>query len=156
MPNDLPVEKLGQRLAELRRKAGLTQQELADRLAISRVAVSHLESGITQPSERTVALAAGLFKVEPPQLVADTDYPAARAERLPPVVTRYTEAELVAAVVDELVQLAPSLPRHLARAALEPWRLRVLGLQADAGPGGIERELLRDCRHRIDEALHAD
>ncbi len=154
MPKEIP-EKLGQRIGELRRRAGFTQQELADRLAISRVAVSHLESGITQPSERTVALAAGLFKVEPHELVAHTDYPSARAERLPPVVARYTETELVVAVVDELVRLAPSLERRSARGALEPWRLRIVALQAEA-VSPSEVQLLRECRRRIDEALHAD
>lgn len=154
MPKEIP-EKLGQRIGELRRKAGFTQQELAERLAISRVAVSHLESGITQPSERTVALAAGLFKVEPHELVADTDYPPARAERLPSVVARYTEAEHVVAVVDELLVLAPSLERHTVRSVLDPWRLRIVGLQAEA-VSPHEVELLRQCRRRIDEALHAD
>jgi transcriptional regulator with XRE-family HTH domain len=102
-------ERLGHRVAELRRKHRLTQQQMADRLAISRVAVSHLESGITQPSERTVILIAGLFKVEPWQLVSDTDYPSARAERLPAVVTRYTQAEHLVAIIDALVDTVADL-----------------------------------------------
>jgi transcriptional regulator with XRE-family HTH domain len=86
-------DSLGRRVAALRSKLGWTQQELADRLAVSRVAVSHLEAGMTDPGERTVALLAGLFKVEPHELVADTDYPSAKAERLPVVVARYTQVE---------------------------------------------------------------
>ncbi|MBC8077332.1 MAG: helix-turn-helix transcriptional regulator, partial [Chloroflexales bacterium] len=89
-------EALGRRIARLRADRGLTQHELAERLAISRVAVSHLEAGISTPSERTVTLLAGLFKLEPAALVADTFYPDARAERLPLVACRYTEAELLA------------------------------------------------------------
>ena len=46
-----PGESLGRRIAAHRAKLGLTQQELADRLAISRVAVSHLESGLSDRSE---------------------------------------------------------------------------------------------------------
>jgi hypothetical protein len=46
-----------------------------------------------RPGERTVALLAGLFKVEPAALVAGTAYPAAKAERLPAVVARHTEVE---------------------------------------------------------------
>ena len=87
-------DQLGRRVAHLRSLLGWTQQDLADRLAISRVAVSHLEAGISFPSERTVTLLAGLFKVEPPELVADTSYPFAKAERLPVVTCRYTEVEL--------------------------------------------------------------
>src|SRR3954462_10680327 len=86
-------ESLGRRIADYRAKLGWTQQELADRIGISRVAVSHLEAGMTDPGERTVALLAGVFKVEPHELVADTSYPVAKAERLPVVVPRYTEVE---------------------------------------------------------------
>lgn len=85
--------ELGRRIADHRGKLGWTQQQLADRLAVSRVAVSHLESGMSPPAERTVALLAGLFKVEPHELVAGTDYPEAKAERLPLVVARHTEVE---------------------------------------------------------------
>ena len=85
---------LGRRIARLRGELGWTQQDLADRLAISRVAVSHLESGKSVPSERTVTLLAGVFKLEPVELVADTDYPVAKAERLPVTSARYTEVEL--------------------------------------------------------------
>jgi transcriptional regulator with XRE-family HTH domain len=93
-------ESLGRRIAGLRVQHGWTQQELAERLAISRVAVSHLESGISVPSERTVTLLAGLFKREPDALVAGTSYPNAKAERLPPVACRYTEAELLSRLLD--------------------------------------------------------
>lgn len=86
-------ESIGHRIARLRAERGLTQQQLADRTAVSRVAISHVEAGISMPSERTVTLLAGIFGVEPPELVADTTYPEARAERLPLVAARYTETE---------------------------------------------------------------
>ncbi len=85
---------LGARLAQLRGDLGWTQQDLAERVGISRVAVSHLEAGMSTPGERTIALLAGLFKLEPHELVAGTSYPSAKAERLPVVVCRYTEVEL--------------------------------------------------------------
>ncbi|MEZ5177761.1 MAG: helix-turn-helix transcriptional regulator [Acidimicrobiales bacterium] len=84
---------LGQRIALLRAERGWTQQQLADRLGISRVAVSHLETDLNTPSERTVAILAGLFRLEPHDLVAATSYPAAKADRLPLVVARWTEVE---------------------------------------------------------------
>ena len=58
------------------------------RLGVSRTAVSHTEAGLSIPGERTVALLAGLFGMEPHELVAGTDYPSAKAERLPVVVAR--------------------------------------------------------------------
>src|SRR3954449_10055749 len=74
------TENLGRRIAALRAKTGLTQQELADRLAISRTAVSHMEAGMTVPGERTVVLLAGVFKLEPHELVGGTTYPPAKGE----------------------------------------------------------------------------
>ena len=93
-------EKLGRRLAGHRASLGWTQQELADRIAISRVALSHLEAGMSVPSERTVVLLAGVFKVDPAELVAGTDYPVAKAERLPATTSRYTEVELQLALLE--------------------------------------------------------
>ena len=84
---------LGRRIAVLRAERGWTQQHLADRLGISRVAVSHLETDLNTPSERTVAMLAGLFRMEPHDLVAATSYPVAKSDRLPLVVTRWTEVE---------------------------------------------------------------
>jgi transcriptional regulator with XRE-family HTH domain len=125
--SDAP-EPLGQRIARLRARQGWTQQELAERLAASRVAVSHFEMGLAIPSERTVVLLAGLFGQEPHELVAGTSYPAAKAERLPPVACRYTEVEL---------QLA------LLRRDLE-WAARV-------GDADLRRDVLAEWRQRIDE-----
>lgn len=84
---------LGRRISLLRADRGWTQQRLAERLGISRVAVSHLETDLNTPSERTVAMLAGLFRMEPHDLVAGTSYPAAKSDRLPLVVTRWTEVE---------------------------------------------------------------
>jgi transcriptional regulator with XRE-family HTH domain len=94
-------EALGRRVAALRTGLGWTQQELADRLAVSRVAVSHIEAGLRDPGERTVTLLAGLFKVEPWELVEGTSYPVAKAERLPAVVCRYTEVDLQLRLLEE-------------------------------------------------------
>jgi transcriptional regulator with XRE-family HTH domain len=87
------LEPFGQRIARLRGARGWTQQDLADRIAMSRVAVSHLEAGISVASERTVTLLAGVFRLEPPELVDGSSYPIPKAERLPLVAARYTELE---------------------------------------------------------------
>jgi transcriptional regulator with XRE-family HTH domain len=84
---------LAGRIASLRAQRGWTQQQLADRLGVSRVAVSHLEVGISSPDARTVALLAGVFHLEPHDLVGGTEYPPAKADRLPLVVARHTEVE---------------------------------------------------------------
>ena len=88
------VESIGKRLAYLRQKHGWTQQSLAYRLALSRVAISHMEMDLTIPSERTVTLMAGVFKMSPVELVEGTSYPKAKAERLPISTMTYSKLEL--------------------------------------------------------------
>jgi transcriptional regulator with XRE-family HTH domain len=90
-PVGIEPESFGRRVGKLRAELGWTQAQLAARVAVSRVALSHIESDLTVPSERTVALLAGVFGCEPLELVAGTKYPAAKAERLPPIVARHTE-----------------------------------------------------------------
>ncbi len=133
-----PVPSLGRRIGARRNALGWTQQELAERLGASRAAVSHLEAGLTLPSERTVALLAGMFKCEPWELVAGTDYPDAKAERLPTVVCRYTEVELQL----RLLEADEKAGR------LEGWDAR-LGILAKDAQDRREREAIREARARI-------
>ena len=138
------AENLGRRIARLRGDRGWTQQELSARLAVSRVAVSHMEAGITVPGERTVALLAGLFKLEPHDLVAGTNYPPAKAERLPVVVCRYTEVELQLRLLDAEIERTGSGFEPILAAE---WRRRLTKLLTDT----------HDLRERrlLDEALAA-
>src|SRR3954471_21198352 len=116
-------ESLGQRIARLRGRRGWTQQDLAVRLAASRVAVSHFEMGLALPSERTVVLLAGLFGCEPHELVAETNYPAAKAERLPLVACRYTELELQLALLRrDLEWLARVEDKRIQKNVVAEWR----------------------------------
>lgn len=142
------TERLGRRIAAHRGKLGWTQQELADRLAISRVAVSHLEAGMTAPGERTVALLAGIFKVPPHALVAGTDYPVAKTERLPVVVAHHTDVELQLALLDRDVEWIEHVaPRHAER-VLDEWQAR-LGYLIDESHDRRERESVVDAKRRV-------
>jgi len=87
-------ETIGKRIARLRQELCWTQQSLAERLAISRVAVSHIEMDLTIPGERTITLLAGIFKMTPLRLVEETTYPIEKAERLPQTACCYTALEL--------------------------------------------------------------
>ena len=111
MPENLAPE-LGRRIADLRAKRAWTQADLAGRLGVSRTAVSHTEAGMSIPGERTVALLAGLFGMEPHELVAGTDYPSAKAERLPVVVARYTEVEHQLALLERDAGLGRAAARR--------------------------------------------
>jgi transcriptional regulator with XRE-family HTH domain len=134
-------ETLGARIARLRAARGWTQEQLAERLAASRVAVSHFEMGLALPSERTVVLLAGLFKLEPHELVAGTSYPPAKAERLPAAACRYTEAEHQLALLRCDLGWATRLGGAAQRAVVAEWRLRLAALR-DAADDDGERRLL--------------
>jgi transcriptional regulator with XRE-family HTH domain len=147
-------EVLGRRIADLRTKAGWTQADLAERLAISRVAVSHLEAGMSPPGERTVALLAGLFKVEPHELVAGTDYPAAKADRLPSVANRYTEVELQVALCEaDLRWIERGDGSLYGDQVLAQWDVTLRRLARDAHPH--DAELVDGCRQRVRRRLRS-
>jgi transcriptional regulator with XRE-family HTH domain len=142
-PHD-PPESLGARIARLRGRRGWTQEQLAARLAASRVAVSHFEMGLALPSERTVVLLAGLFKLEPHELVAGTSYPAAKAERLPSVACRYSEVELQIELLRRDLAWAERLADRPARDQVAgEWRARVARMLEDVYDEG-ERTLLAE------------
>jgi transcriptional regulator with XRE-family HTH domain len=149
----VPAETLGQRIARLRTQAHWTQQELADRVAISRVAVSHLEMGISVPSERTVALLAGAFHQEPAELVDGTGYPAAKAERLPLVAARYTEVELQVSLMRRDLEWGDRLADATRKPALaaqlrQTWLCR-LGALSTSVADPRERRLLAEARTEL-------
>jgi transcriptional regulator with XRE-family HTH domain len=134
------TEILGRRIADLRSKLGWTQQELAERIGVSRVALSHVEAGMSDPGERTVTLLAGVFKVDPHELVAGTNYPPAKADRLPLVTARYTEVEL------QLVLLERDLERGEVDAVV--WDAR-LGALLESVHDPRERSLVEGARRRL-------
>jgi transcriptional regulator with XRE-family HTH domain len=140
------TERLGVRVAKQRAELGWTQAELAERVGISRVALSHIESGVSVPSERTVTLLAGLFRREPFELVAGTDYPIAKAERLPLVAARYTEVDHQLALLD--AQLAVATDPGVVRALRDEWLPRLTALlPAAADPR--DRARLRHALDRV-------
>jgi hypothetical protein len=121
---------------------------------MSRVALSHVEANLSVPSERTVTLLAGVFALEPPELAAATDYPPAKADRLPLVTARHTEVEhqlaVLAAildVIDVIDGVPPPERERLARDVRHEWRdrlRRMLDRTADADERRRLRTAIRD------------
>ena len=142
-------ENLGRRIAALRGALGMTQQDLAERLAVSRVAVSHIEAGMSIPGERTVVLLAGMFKLEPHELVEGTQYPMAKAERLPAVAARYTEVELQLALCERDLDWVDRTGT-CARAVVDQWRPVLANLASRATPAELDR--LTKLRARLSNA----
>ncbi len=143
-------ESIGKRIARLRQERGWTQQDLANRLAISRVAMSHIEMELSLPSERTMTLLAGLFKLTPHQLVEGTTYPAAKAERLPPSACSYTPFELDLALLENdlewLAQLEGRREGNLSywqHSVWDKWQIRLAGWEAEIVDPWEKAELLK-------------
>ena len=63
----------GQKIAELRIKAGLTQEQLADRLYVTRTMVSKWERDICQPDRNTIMKMADIFSVTPDEIMSAED-----------------------------------------------------------------------------------
>ena len=146
-------QPFGRRVSDRRVTAGLTQQQLSARIAMSRAALSHLEAGITTASERSVCLLAGVFGVEPHELIAGTDYPVAKAERLPLAVARHTHVDLVLALLDnDLAWCARLEDRSLTRRVVDDWLARLSALIDDVADPG-ERARLREARRTLLQRL---
>ena len=143
-----PSQHVGARIAALRVAAGYTQQELAGRIAISRVALSNLESGRSVPGERTVTLLAGIFGVEPHELVEGTSYPMAKADRLPLVAARHTEVELQLRLLDRDLRWLESAPTPVAERVVGEWRRELRRLRDDTFDAR-QRELVQDALDRL-------
>lgn len=63
----------GQKIAELRMRAGLTQEQLADRLYVTRTMVSKWERDICQPDRNTIMKMADIFSVSPDEIISVED-----------------------------------------------------------------------------------
>lgn len=141
-------QSLGRRIAGLRGDSGLTQSELAERVAISRVALSNLESNRSVPGERTIVLLSGVFHLEPHELVAGTDYPEAKAERLPYVAARYTEVDLQLSLLDRDLRWLEGAPRGVAARVRGEWSAKLAELAASTADPG-ESAKVAEARTRL-------
>jgi transcriptional regulator with XRE-family HTH domain len=151
-PSTVQEEPLGRRVGRLRSAKGWTQQDLADRMAMSRTAVSHLEASISQPSERTVILLAGLFHLEPRALVDGTSYPESKAERLPATAPRYTEIDLHLRLLEGERTLWPQLDARAQKTRREDWiklLSELIDCSEDQSINEHLRSALRDIRNTV-------
>jgi transcriptional regulator with XRE-family HTH domain len=149
------AESIGKRIAFLRQKNGWTQQSLANRLAMSRVAISHIEMDLSIPSERSITLMAGIFKLSPFELVDDTTYPKAKLERLPELTTIYTDLELQFCLLNNDTEWLsrmdnPAIKINCLRQLLDKW-LPQLENWNHSYTDEHDNNILLKMRHILDE-----
>ena len=85
---------LSEKIRELRRKGGLSQEELAEKLNVSRQAVSKWETGAAVPTTETLVQLADFFEVSLDFLLRDN----AVSQKRPPA-RRWLGISLIAAAV---------------------------------------------------------
>lgn len=109
---------IGNQIRERRQRLGLSQEELAQRLYVSRVTVSHWETSKTLPDAQSMLLLANLFGTTIDELVrGDVDEMRQMVER----DERRTKAFAVAlATVEMVVVTALAVAAVAGRAYLEP------------------------------------
>ena len=72
--------KLSEKLYSLRRGAGLSQEQLAERLGVSRQAISKWESGVSTPESEKLVLISSYFGVSVDYLIKEDIVEAAKAK----------------------------------------------------------------------------
>ena len=106
--------RVGEKIAKYRRDAGLTQDELADRLYVTRQALSKWELGVSVPSTDTLIELCKVFKVSIEEILCldekvdiDPDDIFKGHSRLF-IVNAICRGELVVNIPDVLYQFSPS------------------------------------------------
>ena len=124
------MNAVGKNLKALRQRAGLTQDALAERLHVTRQAVSSWETGKTQPDIETLTVLAEALDADVRELI----YGPEQAER---PYTRFQRRYIVCAVVCILaflvwcvleLTLAPYLSEQLLRKGYLFWPSYVYGI----------------------------
>lgn len=87
--------KLNEKLHSYRKKSGLSQQELAEQLDVSRQSVSKWETGITVPSVEKLILLSKLYNV-PLTILTDDDVELKENTDLQPVTSTKKSLNFVA------------------------------------------------------------
>ncbi|WP_332633929.1 helix-turn-helix domain-containing protein [Halalkalibacter flavus] len=77
------------RLKRLRKQNNLTQQEVGDKIQVSKVAVSGYENGIRTPEISTLKKIADLFETTIDYLVGYSDIPEKSSDYINPTTTHY-------------------------------------------------------------------
>ena len=95
-----------------------------------------------------MTLLAGIFGMEPHDLVDGTTYSRAKSDRLPLVAARHTEVELQLALLERDLRWLESAPAAMAAQVVATWRADLAEL-ADRTVEPRQREMLGRAIGRI-------
>lgn len=90
MTNDINYSQIGRRIKQYRQKAGLTQEQLAEKIDVATSTIAHAESGTSKPSLPLLLKAANALNITLDQLVCDNL----------PVASNYLEQDIAEMLAD--------------------------------------------------------
>ncbi|GAA2442017.1 helix-turn-helix transcriptional regulator [Streptomyces macrosporus] len=141
-------EHIGSRIAALRKRAGLTQRGLAQRIPYSYSLLRHVESGHKKASPQLVAAVAGALRVDVATLTGHAEHPL-RPDRVAALVRPIREAldlydlptdpREAGASPSDLIAAADALCRDVREARLYQAAATLPGLLADLTASCHER-----------------
>ncbi len=112
-------ERFPQRLRTLRKRKGLSQQALGERLGVSQAAVCKWESGQAQPDMDALRELARFFGLPMDALCSDEPMPPAATEHL--AVMNRAFRQLTEEEQEKLIQVGRTLFSHAFDPDGEPW-----------------------------------
>lgn len=83
---------IAERIKGLRKKAGLTQQELGDRFGVAKSTICQYENGNSTPNDDIKIAMANYFNVSMDYLMGKTDVPGFDSRTPPVIVAKVTES----------------------------------------------------------------
>ena len=98
--------ELGKRLVSAREEANMTQQELAEKLFVSRELVSKWEQGLRRPDHSTIVAAAAALGVNEDRLIDRSEYLFSELQRCVPPGAAIT-AERLAELISRFLMSQP-------------------------------------------------
>ena len=112
------TRKFGKALSSLRKQADMTQNEIADRLNLSRQAISKYERGESFPDISVLVMIADMFSITLDELIGYGDPTKGESSILKNVAVGNTD--VIADSISDVVSLAPLLkPSVLAKLACQ-------------------------------------
>ncbi len=89
------VASFGQNLIYYRRKKGLTQQEVADKLNLNRSTYTKYETSVSEPSLEILLKIANIFDVEPSELLDQGDSEINKMVAKPKIIPSEPEKKII-------------------------------------------------------------
>ena len=96
----------GQRLKELREKHGFTQEQLGEKISVTKGNISKYESGKLEPNIETIRLIANIFDVSTDYLLGRSDYRFSAHTQAAHIASEGTISEDVLDEIEEILKKA--------------------------------------------------